>query len=72
MKNKDKNKQKKKLDRKFVRINPDRDSFNISKAQNKIFRHIKKSYKERNEKSTKNKIVEDVEKMTKMVKQLCV
>ena len=30
----------------FIRINPDKENFNIFKAQNKIFRYIKKSDKE--------------------------
>ena len=28
------------LDCKFIRINPNKENFNIFKAQNKIFRHI--------------------------------
>ena len=28
---------------KFIRINPDEENLNIFKAQNEIFRHIKKS-----------------------------
>ena len=32
-----------KLGRKLIRINPDKESFNIFKAQNEIFRHIKES-----------------------------
>ena len=27
----------------FIRINPDKENFNTSRAENKIFRHIKKS-----------------------------
>ena len=61
-----------KLDCKFIRINPDEENFNISKVKNKIFRHIKKSLKKLSEKSTKDKVVEDTEKLNKMVKQLCV
>ena len=30
---------------KFIRINPDGKNFNISKAKNEIFRHIKKAIK---------------------------
>ena len=41
MKNKDKKKIEKKLECKFIRINPDEENFNISKVNNKIFRHIK-------------------------------
>ena len=56
------------LGSKFIRINPDKENFNIFKAQNKIFRHIKKSDKE----STKKSLMDDAEKLAKMVKQLCV
>ena len=45
---------------KFIRINPDKEHFNISKAKNKIFRHMK------------NKMINDPKKITKMVKQLCI
>ena len=44
----------------FIRINPDKENFNISKAKNKIFRHIK------------TEMINDAEKLTKMVKQLCI
>ena len=40
----------------FVRINPDKENFNISRAENKIFRYNKKS------------LTNDAEKLTKMVK----
>ena len=43
----------KELSCEFVRINPDEENFNIFKAQNEIFRHIKESNKKLNEKSTK-------------------
>ena len=45
---------------KFIRISPDKENFNISRATNKIFRHIK------------NKMINDADKLTKMVKQLCI
>ena len=48
------------LDCKFIRINPDEENFNIFKARNKIFRHIK----EENKKLTKNKLINDAEKLT--------
>ena len=51
----------KELNCKFVRIDPDKENFNIFKAQNKIFRHIK----EANKKLTKNKMIDDAEKLTK-------
>ena len=41
----------KELGSKFIRINPDKKSFNIFKAQNEIFKHIKESTKELAEKS---------------------
>ena len=39
-----------KLDCTFIRIDPDEENFNIFKAQNEIFRYIKKSNKKLNEK----------------------
>ena len=45
---------------KFIRMNPDKENYNISKPKNNIFRHIK------------NKMINDAEKLTKMVKQLCI
>ena len=48
------------LGRKFIRINPDKENFNISMAKNKIFTHIK------------NKMINDAEKLPKMVKELCI
>ena len=47
---------------KIIRINPDKD----------IDHEIYESGVKLGEQSAKNKIVEDSEKMTKMVKQLCV
>ena len=41
----------KELGWKFNRINPDKENFNIFKAQNEIFRHIKESTKELTKKS---------------------
>ena len=55
---------------KFVRINPDEENFNISKVNNKIFRSITKLLKKLSEESTKNTIVVDLEKTTRIVKQL--
>ena len=37
---------KKELNCKFIRINPDEEKFNINKANNEIFRHVKVSTKE--------------------------
>ena len=61
-----------KLSCKFIRINPDEENLNISKVKNKTFRHIKKSLKKSSEEPTKDKMVEDTERLNKMVKQLCV
>ena len=52
----------------FVRINPDEENVNISRAKSKIFRYIKKSIRG----LTKNEMIDDTEKLTKMTKQLCV
>ena len=46
----------KRLSCKFIRINPDEDYFNINKANNEIFRHIKESTKEVTKKSTLNSV----------------
>ena len=43
-----------------IRINRDKENFNISRAEKKIFRHIEKT------------LINDAEKLTKMVKQLCI
>ena len=40
----------------FIRINPDKENFNINKANNDIFRHIKESTKEITKKSTINSV----------------
>ena len=57
---------KNKLNCKFIRINPDEENFNISKAKNKIFRHIKKLTEE----LTKNKMINHSKKVTKMLTSL--
>ena len=41
---------------KFIRINPDKENFNVIKAMNEIFRHIKKSTEE----STKKSLVDEL------------
>ena len=46
----------KKLNCKFIRINPDEENFNINKANNEIFRQIKESTKEITKKSTINSV----------------
>ena len=38
----------------FIRINPDKENFNVIKVINEIFRHIKESNKKSTEESTKN------------------
>ena len=46
----------KKLNCKFIRINPDEENFNINKANNEIFRQVKESIKEITKKSTINSV----------------
>ena len=46
----------KELGCKFIRINPDKENFNIFKAQNEIFRHIKESNKE----LTKRSLIDEI------------
>ena len=48
----------KELDCRFIRINPDEETFNTNKANNEIFRHIKESTKEITKKSTINSVRE--------------
>ena len=50
----------KKLGYEFIRINPDKESFNIFKAQNEIFRHIKKSNKESTKELTKKSLIDEL------------
>ena len=49
---------KKELCCKFIRINPDKENFNVFKAINEIFRHIKESNKKSTDKSTKKSLVD--------------
>ena len=49
----------KKLNSKFIRIDPDKD-FNIFKAINEIHRHIKKSTKKLTENSTKKSLIDEL------------
>ena len=53
----------KELGCKFIRINPDEENFNISKAINEINRYIKKSTKEINKKSLIDDLLSRVLKM---------
>ena len=52
----------KELGCKFIRINPDKENFNVLKAVNEIFRHIKESNKKSTEKSTKKYFVDELSK----------
>ena len=45
---------------KFIRINPDKEKFNIFKAQNEILRHIKESNKESTKELTKKPLIYEV------------
>ena len=44
----------------FIRINPDKNDFNISRAKNQIFRHIKESIKKLTEESTKKSLIDEL------------
>ena len=59
-----------KLDCVFITINPDEENCKMQNANNKIFRHSKESIKKLTEESTKNAVVEDLEKTIRVVKQL--
>ena len=50
----------KELDCKFIRINPYKENFNVFKAINEIFRHIKESNKKSTEESTKIYLVDEL------------
>ena len=50
----------KELGCKFIRINPDKENFNVFKAINEIFRHIKESNKKLTEESTKKSLVDEL------------
>ena len=56
----------KELGCKFIRINPDKENFNIFKAENEIFRHIKESNKESTKELTKKSFI--VELSNKLLK----
>ena len=59
IKYKNKNHLEKKLNFKFIRIDPDKD-FNIFKAINEIHRHIKKSTEKLTENSTKKSLIDEL------------
>ena len=50
----------KELSCKFIRINPDKENFNIFKTQNEIFRHIKESNKESTKELTKKPLTDEL------------
>ena len=50
----------KELGSKFIRINPDKENFNIFKAQNEIFRHIKESNKESTQELSKESLIDEL------------
>ena len=50
----------KELGCKFIRINPDKENFNIFKAQNEIFRQIKESNKESTKELTKKSLIDEL------------
>ena len=50
----------KELGCKFIRINPEKENFNIFKAQNEIFRHIKESNKESTKELTKKYLIVEI------------
>ena len=50
----------KELHSKFIRIDPDKENFNIFKAQNEIFRHIKESYKDSTKELTKKFLIDEL------------
>ena len=56
----------------IIRINPDKENFDIDDEIGEIQYFIYESGKKLAEKSTKKSLIEDSEKMTKMFKQLCV
>ena len=49
-----------KLSCKFIIIYPDKERFNIFKAQNEIFRHIEESNKESTEALTKKSLIDEL------------
>ena len=55
---------------KIIRINPDKENFGIYDEIGKIQNHIIKSTIELTKQSTKKNMINDVEKLTKMLKLL--
>ena len=56
---------------KIIRINPDKKNFDIFDEIGKVQDYIIKSTIELTERSTKKSLIDDSEKLTKIVKQLC-
>ena len=56
----------------IIRINPDKDNFDIDDKIGDIQVFISNSNKKLTEKSTEKYLIEDTEKLNKIVKQLCV
>ena len=56
----------------IIRINPDIENFDIFDEIGKIQRFISNSNKKLTEESIKKSLIDDTEKLTRMVKQLCV
>ena len=56
----------------IIRINPDKKNFDIGDEIGKMQVFISDSNKTLTEESTKISLIDDAEKLTKMVKQLCV
>ena len=56
----------------IIRINPDKKNFDIGDEIGKMQVFISDSNKKLTEESTKISLIDDAEKLTKMVKQLCV
>ena len=56
----------------IIRINPEKENFDIDDEIGKIQVFISDSKKKLTKESTKNEMLNDAEEMTKMVKQLCV
>ena len=55
----------------IIRINPDKEGFDIDDEISEIHNFIYESGKKLAEESTKKSLIEDLEKMTKMLKELC-
>ena len=55
----------------IIRINPDKEGLDIDDEISEIHNFIYESGKKLAEESTKKSLIEDLEKMTKMLKELC-